>query len=98
MASGASSADAASEARPRGTRASSGGGRAAARSAARPADGQRANGTFQIVAERVTAAFHYRSYRTRHYRTIGENTIGLSELSDYYRGILSEFTYKYISN
>ena len=42
-------------------------------------------GAFQIVEERVTAAFHYRSYRRGHYRTIGEGTIGLSELSDYYR-------------
>ena len=32
-------------------------------------------GALQIVEERVTAAFHYRSYRRGHYRTIGEGTI-----------------------
>ena len=52
-------------------------------------------GAFQIVHEHGAAAFHYRSYRRGHYRTIGEGTIGLSELSDYYRttiGVLSEST------
>ena len=52
-------------------------------------------GAFQIVEDHVTATFHYRSYRRGHYRTIGEGTIGLSELSDYYRttiGLLSEST------
>ena len=48
-------------------------------------------GAFQIVHEHGAAAFHYRSYRT----AIGEGTIGLSELSEYYRstiGVLSEST------
>ena len=45
-------------------------------------------GAFQIVHEHVTAAFHYRSYRRGHYRTIG--AIGL--LSDYYRSLLSELS------
>ena len=48
-------------------------------------------GAFQIVHEHGAAAFHYRSYRRGHYRTIGEGTIGLSELSEYYR-MLSEST------
>ena len=42
-------------------------------------------GAFQIVHEHGAAAFHYRSYRRGHYRTIGEGTIELSELSEYYR-------------
>ena len=51
----------------------------------------RAIGAFQIVHEHGAAAFHYRSYRRGHYRTIGEGAIGLSELSEYYR-TLSEST------
>ena len=41
--------------------------------------------------EHGAAAFHYRSYRRGHYRTIGEGTIGLSELSEYYRSLLSDY-------
>ena len=52
-------------------------------------------GAFQIVEERVTAAFHYRSYRRGHYRTIGEGTIGLSELSDCYRTTIGVYYRNY---
>ena len=52
-------------------------------------------GAFQIVEERVTAAFHYRSYRRGHYRTIGEGTIGLSELSEYYRSTIGVYYRNY---
>ena len=49
----------------------------------------------QIVYDHVTAAFHYRSYRRGHYRTIGEGTIGLSELSDYYRTTIGVYYRNY---
>ena len=55
-------------------------------------------GAFQIVKivhEHVTAAFHYRSYRRGHYRTIGEGTIGLSELSEYYRSTIGVYYRNY---
>ena len=49
----------------------------------------------QIVDERAAAAFHYRSYRRGHYRTIGEGTIGLSELSEYYRATIGGYYRNY---
>ena len=52
-------------------------------------------GTFQIVDEHGAAAFHYRSYRRGHYRTIGEGTIGLSELSEYYRSAIGVYYRNY---
>ena len=45
--------------------------------------------------ERGAAGFHYRSYRRGHYRTIGEGTIGLSELSDYYRTTIGVYYRNY---
>ena len=52
-------------------------------------------GAFQIVHEHGAAAFHYRSYRRGHYRTIGEGTIGLSELSEYYRTTIGVYYRNY---
>ena len=52
-------------------------------------------GAFQIVEEHVTTAFHYRSYRRGHHRTIGEGTIGLSELSEYYRTTIGVYYRNY---
>ena len=52
-------------------------------------------GASQIVHEHGAAAFHYRSYRRGHYRTIGEGTIGLSELSEYYRSTIGVYYRNY---
>ena len=48
-------------------------------------------GAFQIVHEHGAAAFHYRSYRT----AIGEGTIGLSELSEYYLSTIGVYYRNY---
>ena len=51
--------------------------------------------SYRTVRERPHTGSTIGHYRRGHYRTIGEGTIGLSELSDYYRSAIGVYYRNY---